>query len=245
MNGLISLENMSLRPVSKEILELNEVSSKYGLILTEEEARELSDTRNKSIVENDRVEIGTGAVTKIIERFCTSRYITKENYTYLLNELTYLFYYIKTETDDKISDNELIDELFERFELYCRGSVDTLIGREVERIIRKVNSGENYAKWFADRDELNLKPGVGQRETPDNYVREEYGDDYFDGVESDGPADHDLYEDDFDEEDTEIDELDAFDEFLDSEAVMQKEDNPNPDAAKEDMDDDDEEKDYD
>lgn len=77
MNGLISLENMSLRPVSKEILELNEVSSKYGLVLTEEEARELSDTRNKSIVENDRVEIGTGAVTKIIERFCTSRYITK------------------------------------------------------------------------------------------------------------------------------------------------------------------------
>ena len=144
----------------------------------------------------------------------------------------------------ELSDNELIDELFERFELYCRGSVDTLIGREVERIIRKVNSGENYAKWFADRDELNLKPGVGQRETPDNYVREEYGDDYFDGVESDGPADHDLYEDDFDEEDTEIDELDAFDEFLDSEAVMQKEDNPNPDAAKEDMDDDDEEKDY-
>ena len=64
MNGLISLENMSLRPVSKEILELNEVSSKYGLVLTEEEARELSDTRNKSIVENDRVEIGTGAVTK-------------------------------------------------------------------------------------------------------------------------------------------------------------------------------------
>ena len=50
MNGLISLENMSLRPVSKEILELNEVSSKYGLVLTEEEARELSDTRNKSIV---------------------------------------------------------------------------------------------------------------------------------------------------------------------------------------------------
>ena len=74
-------------------------------------------------------------------------------------------------------------------------------------------------------------------------LQEEYGDDYFDGVESDGPADHDLYEDDFDEEDTEIDELDAFDEFLDSEAVMQKEDNPNPDAAKEDMDDDEEEDD--
>jgi hypothetical protein len=233
MNELISLENISLRPVSKEILALNEVSSKYGLVLTEEEAKELSDTRNRSITENDRVEIGTGAVTKIIERFCTSRYVTKENYTYLLNELTYLFYYIKTETDDKISDTQLIDELFERFELYCRGSVDTLISREVERIIRKVNSGENYEKWFAERDELHLKPGKGNRETPENYVREEYGDDYFESVESDGLADHDQYEDDFDDEDTQIDELDAFDEFLDSEAVMQQQENPNPDAAHE------------
>jgi glutamate synthase (NADPH) small chain len=32
--------------------------------------------------------------------------------------------------------------------------------------------------------------------------------------------------------------------ITESEAVMQKEDNPNPDAAKEDMDDDDEEEDY-
>ncbi len=245
MNGLISLENMSLRPVSKEILALNEVSSKYGLVLTEEEARELSDTRNTAIVENERIEIGTGAVTKIIERFCTSRYITNENYTYVLNELTYLFYYIKTETDDKISDNALIDELFERFELYCRGSIDTLLGREAERIIRKVNSGENYVKWYADRDELNLKPGVGARETPDNYVREEYGDSYFESVDSDGLADHDYYEPDvYEAADDDIDELDAFDEFLESEAVLQKEEIMNPDVAKEDMDDDDEEDDY-
>ena len=118
MNQLISIENISLRPVSKEILALNEVSSQYGLVLTEEEAGELSEKRNQSLVENERIEIGVGAVAEIIRRFCTSRYITKENYAYILNEVTYLFYYIKTETDDKISDGELIGELFERFELY-------------------------------------------------------------------------------------------------------------------------------
>ena len=51
MNGLISLENISLRPVSKEILALNEISGNYGLVLTEEDARELSEMRNKAIVE--------------------------------------------------------------------------------------------------------------------------------------------------------------------------------------------------
>ncbi|MGN1409013.1 MAG: DUF6323 family protein [Eubacteriales bacterium] len=237
MNGLISIENMSLRPVTKELLDLNEITSKYGLTLSAEEAKELSDTRNTALIENDRVEMGCGAITKIIKKFCTSRYINREDYTYILNELVYLFYYIKTETDDKISDNDLINELFERFELYCRGSIDTLEGREVERLIRKINSGDNYYKWYADRDELDYTPEMGDRETPDNYVREEYGDDYFESVESDGVADHDYYEEDYDDYEEDIDELDAFDEFLDSEAVMQREEKVNPDAAIEDMDD--------
>ena len=107
-------------------------------------------------------------------------------------------------------------------------------------------SGDDYSySEFEDMwDEMHDRM-LAERNEPyaNEMLSEEYGDDYFDGVESDGPADHDLYEDDFDEENTEIDELDAFDEFLDSEAVMQKEDNPNPDAAKEDMDDDEEEDD--
>ena len=85
MNELISIGNISLQPVSREILALNEVSARYGLVLSEEDAKELSEMRNKSLVENERVEIGIGAVAKIIERFCASRYITKENYAYILN----------------------------------------------------------------------------------------------------------------------------------------------------------------
>lgn len=253
MNQLISIENISLRPVSKEILALNEVSAQYGLVLTEEEAGELSEKRNQSLVENERIEIGVGAVAEIIRRFCTSRYITKENYAYILNEVTYLFYYIKTETDDKISDGELIGELFERFELYCRGSIDTLEARETEKIIRKVNSGDKYYEWYKDRDELDYTPEQGSREAPVEYedagehmarraTVSSYGEDFF-GV--DDVTGHDMYEEDVDfTADGFTDaELDAFDEFYEHSKVLNSMDGPILNLAKEDMPDEEDEDD--
>lgn len=231
MNGLISFDNISLKPIQKEILDLNEFSGQYGLSLTEEEAREISEIRNKAIIENDRIEMGSGVVPDIIKKFCTSHYVTKENYAYIINEVTYLFYYIKSETDDKICDADLIDELFKRFELHCRGSIDDLQSKESERIIRKINSGDKYVEWYADRDELNYDSRTGSRETPANLLLNEYGEEYFKG---EALADHDKYEEDVtaSEKDEELDFLDAFDEFLDSEAVQGK--SPvNPEVAKE------------
>jgi len=250
MNGLISLENLSLRPVSEEILALNEVSREYGLVLSEEDAKELSEMRNNAIVENERVEIGAGAVTEIIKRFCTSKYVSEENYAYVLNEITYLFYYIKTEVDDRISDKNLIDELFERFELFCRGSIDTLEGREVERLIRKINSGEKYFEWFHDRDELDYSQGVGSREAPIEFDDADaphrarslrvssYSGDMFD---DDTVADHDMYEDEQDFNADSFDAtMDAFDEFFDRDQLMSQIEEEYIIAAREDIDDDEE-----
>lgn len=221
MDGLISLENISLRPIEQQLVELNEYSSAYGLTLSEEDTHSLAVQRNRAVRENDRVEIGSGAVPEIVKKFCTSRFVTQENYAYVLEEVTYLFYYIKTETDDGIGDADLIDELFSRFELECRGSVDTLETRECERIIRKVNSGENYRKWYAERDELDYTDAKGSREAPIDQVRETYGEAFFN---DDTPADHDKYERDAGEGESVDDErfdLDAFDEFLDHTAALE------------------------
>ena len=152
MKDLIILENFAVQPISEEILALNEVTKEYGITLTPEEAKDLSETRVKALTENERIEIGVGAVEGIIKRFSRSSYITKENYAYVLSEIAEVFYYIKTETDDKVSDNALLDELFIRFEQRCRGSIDTLLAKEAEIIVRKVNAGENYQSWFGERD---------------------------------------------------------------------------------------------
>lgn len=222
MNGLISFKNFALnttQSVSREILELNEISKEYGLVLSEEDAVELSETRSKALVDNDRIEIGVGAIAEIIKRFSKSRYVNADDYTYVLNEITEIFYYIKTETDDKVDDDELLDELFKRFELNCRGSMDLLLGREAERLIRKINSGENYGRWYAREDANSYE---ASRDTHENVLRDEYDENLW-------SEDEDCYleEEEYDEDDDIDAELDSFDEYLD--ALANEEDGDEPD----------------
>ncbi len=170
MNALITLENFALQPVDDKILALNEVSRVHGLVLTPEDAKELSQIRERSLKDNERLEIGLGAMEGVIRRFSKSSFVNQENYAYVIAEVTDLFYYIKTETDDKVSDNELLDELYLRFEQRCRGSVDLLLGREGEILIRKINAGENYEKWFGASDNVDTS-----RDTDVNARRDESG----------------------------------------------------------------------
>jgi hypothetical protein len=170
MNALITLENFALQPVDDKILALNEVSRVHGLVLTPEDAKELSQIRERSLKDNERLEIGLGAMEGVIRRFSKSSFVNQENYAYVIAEVTDLFYYIKTETDDKVSDNELLDELYLRFEQRCRGSVDLLLGREGEILIRKINAGENYEKWFGASDNVDTS-----RDTDVNARRDDSG----------------------------------------------------------------------
>ncbi len=170
MNALISLESFALQPMDDKILALNTVSQAYGLTLTPEEAKDLSEVRARSLKDNERLEIGLGAMEGVIRRFSRSSFVDKQNYAWVIAEVTDLFYYIKTETDDKVSDNDLLDELFLRFEQRCRGSVDLLISREGELMIRKINAGDNYEKWFGETDTVDAS-----RDTDVNARRDETG----------------------------------------------------------------------
>lgn len=190
MNDLISIEHFLQPSYSKEILQLNEVSRMHGLSLTEREATELCEVRNKAVSENDRIELGLGVLPLIVKMFCSSRYATKENYGYILEEVTSLFYYIKTETNESINDEDLVKELFRIFELKCRGSID-LLGTEAERLIRRLIAGKNYKKWYLYRDDLYLESVDASRDTPNDYIPDNYDSDYFELYEL---ADHDYYD---------------------------------------------------
>ena len=170
MRALISLENFAVQPMDTKILELNDVAREYGLVFTAEDARDLSEIRERSLRENERLEIGLGAMEGVVRRFSQSSFINQENYAYIVGEITDLFYYIKTETDDKVSDTQLLDELYLRFEQRCRGAVDLLVSREGEILIRKINAGENYEKWFGETDNADTS-----RDTDVNARRDESG----------------------------------------------------------------------
>jgi hypothetical protein len=67
----------------------------------------------------------------IIKVFSVSEYINQQNYAQTVHELLELFYYLKTESRDRIGDRELIEILFDKFENECHGSLDLMTADEI------------------------------------------------------------------------------------------------------------------
>lgn len=124
-----------------EILETNQESQKYDLVLTTGEALEIIEARNKAVKGHGRIELGMEVITKIITAFCRSPYISREDYALTINELIDLFYYTKNETEDLIGDDELVTVMKEFFNGSCKGSLELLRNRELVLFARDFRNG--------------------------------------------------------------------------------------------------------
>lgn len=136
-------ESIMKEQAISEILKCNEKTSQYQLTLSKEEAILLIDARRDALKATHRIEIGGGTINKLIEHFKDSPYISQYNYVSTLGELIDTFYYFKNETLDTISDDELMDVMKELFDGQCRGSMELLQGREMERVAHDVRFGVN------------------------------------------------------------------------------------------------------
>lgn len=131
-----------------EVLKYNDVSAKYGLVLTETQAMALVETRAFALQESGRIEFGGGIIDKLIFAFCDSPYITAPHYEETLHDLIETFYYYKNETLDRISDDDLIQYMKQAFDGTCQGSMDLLAGREMEALAQRVRYG--HAATYKD-----------------------------------------------------------------------------------------------
>lgn len=144
MNSLstfFSLDALSNQVAQSQILSLNEKSEQYGVSLTPEDASALMQTRAQALSANGRVEVGSATVGKLIEAFCDSSYVNQRDYADTLHELLDLFYYMKNETLDLISDDDLIAFMKECYENQCGGSLELLAGRELEKLAQNLRFG--------------------------------------------------------------------------------------------------------
>ena len=125
-----------------DLLQMNGLSARFGLTLTQAQAEDLVETRFLALKDHGRIELGKGITEKLIEVFCDSQYLNEDNYATHLNELLELFYYVKGESrewlgmDGLISDNDIITEMKRAFETICQGSIELLAGREAMKIAR-------------------------------------------------------------------------------------------------------------
>ena len=124
----------------EEILTCNSETKQYGLTLNEQQALALAKTRTSALKENKRIEFRGGIVNQLILSFKDSPYITQDNFESTLHELINLFYEIKNNTWEQISDTDLIEFMKLAFDNKCCGSME-LLADEAVRLSEHIHRG--------------------------------------------------------------------------------------------------------
>lgn len=119
------------------LLSCNQMTAKYGLMLTKQQALALMETRGEALQKNGRIEIGNEVITKLIAAFCDSPYITEQNYEDTLHRLIDIFYGLKNDTDDRIGDDKLISCMKNTFNGKCHGAVELLTDELLATLVYK------------------------------------------------------------------------------------------------------------
>ncbi len=122
--------------------EVNALTARYGLTLSEQDIATLVEKRAAALKETGRVEFGKGILEKLAFAFCDSPYLFQETYVETLLELQDAFYYFKNESLDALTDDELIAFMKEHFDGDCEGSVEYLTGTLLEDLCRDIRYEE-------------------------------------------------------------------------------------------------------
>jgi hypothetical protein len=128
------------------IISCNEITSRYGLTLSQSEAEELVETRANALCSNGRIELAGGIINRLVLKFCDSPFLSQFNYAATLNELIETFYYFKNETLDEVDDEELLTLMKQYFDNSCQGSVELLQNRELELLAHNIRYQTNTGR---------------------------------------------------------------------------------------------------
>jgi hypothetical protein len=82
------------------------------------------------------VEFGGGILPKLIRAFCGSPYAERETWAETLALLQEAFYYFKSESGDRFTDDELIGFMVRVFDGRAQGSAEYLTGTSLEALCR-------------------------------------------------------------------------------------------------------------
>lgn len=143
--------NELLMIAAKEEIRLcNDLGKPYGLCLTEQDITELVELRSQALRNTGRVEFGGGILPKLIWAFCSSPYLDAYNYAETLGLLQDAFYYYKSESQDRFSDDDLIEFMVDVFNGPAHGSAELLTTISLEQLCRWARNG--FDNRFAEED---------------------------------------------------------------------------------------------
>ena len=119
-----------------ELEKANELTARFGLRLNRAQIARIADKRFQALKDTGRVEFGRGVVRGLIEAFCDSPYMNREDYEETVAELIDSFYYFRGESDALIPDEDLIECMRRHFDEVCQGSLEMLNGTTLSELIR-------------------------------------------------------------------------------------------------------------
>ena len=133
------------KSTESNVIKTNETTERFGLSLTEQDAKLILAERKNALAEQKRIEFGEGIATKIIYEFCDSEYIYQSNYVETIIRLQEIFYLYKNEMHDEITDDELLHLMKEQFENICFGDLDYLESTCLANFAEAIRAGyEGY-----------------------------------------------------------------------------------------------------
>ena len=156
------------------ILECNKKTEQFGLELSQADVEYLIHGRKNTLIENQRVELGQGVLPKIIDLFCDSQYINQDNYSEVLSELQEMFYLYKNETQDELTDDELLGFMRKQFDEICFGDLEYLRNTCMERYARATRSESHSKMQSRLRDEYSLRDTENEYSKLSEETRWEY-----------------------------------------------------------------------
>lgn len=135
------LERMTGQVLAAQLLETNQYTEKFGLVLNQKDAQLLAEERAATLRKEERVEFGESIMPKIIYAFCDSAYVCQEDYRDILARLQEIFFLYKNEMMDEITDDELLEFMKEQFETVCFGDLDYLEGTCLDLFSQAIRAG--------------------------------------------------------------------------------------------------------
>ncbi|GFI21291.1 hypothetical protein IMSAGC011_00052 [Lachnospiraceae bacterium] len=149
INWMAILEQTQIQ----KVMESNQYTEQYGLILAEQDTKVLMQERKSTLMEQKRVEFGESILPRIIYEFCDSAFISQSNYLESLIRLQEIFFLYKNEMLDEISDEELLNFMKQQFETVCFGDFDYLEGTCLDLFAQAIRAGYHGYKKTAGKGE--------------------------------------------------------------------------------------------
>lgn len=142
------------------VMETNQYTEQFGLVLSEKDAQLILENRKAALRTQQRIEFGEGIVPKIIREFCDSPYIGQNTYAETIMRLQEIFYQYKNEMNDEITDDELLHLMREQYDELCFGDLEYLESTCLAAFAQAVRAGyRGYActDGYGEYDRFDLQ----------------------------------------------------------------------------------------